>query len=293
MRKHECPYCPSPELISETRILVVRNGYFKRKSDHRKIRRYQCLRCLKYFSFATAHPCFGQNKRQLNDKIRKLFCSGVSQRRIAKLLKISRDTVANKLKFLGKQAQINSLCHNLQFVSSPTVQLDEMESFEHTKLKPLSIPIAVDKKTRRILGFKVAVMPAKGHLAKLSRKKYGRRPDERIAARLDLLGDIQPFVYPFAEIESDQHPLYPREVKSKFPLAKHITHPGQRGSIVGQGELKKIRFDPLFSLNHTCAMLRANINRLFRKTWCTTKNRERLADHIAIYVEYHNKTLIA
>jgi hypothetical protein len=247
---------------------------------------------LKYFSFATTHPCFGQNKRQLNDKIRKLFCSGVSQRRIAKLLMISRDTVANKLKFLGKQAQINNLYHNFEFPSSRTIQVDEMESFEHTKLKPLSIPLAVDKKTRRILGFKVAVMPAKGHLAELSRKKYGKRLDERRAARLNLLEEIQPFVHPFAEIESDQHPFYPKEVKRKFPLGKHITHPGQRGSIVGQGELKKIRFDPLFSLNHTCAMLRANINRLFRKTWCTTKNRERLADHIAIYVEYHNKALI-
>jgi transposase-like protein len=293
MRKHECPYCPSPELISDTRINVVRNGYFRRKSDHRKIRRYRCLRCLKYFSFATTHPCFGQNKRQLNDKIRKLFCSGVSQRRIAKLLNISRDTVATKLKFLGKQARINNLSHNFQCESSPTVQFDEMETFEHTKLKPLSIPLAVDKKTRRILGFKVAVMPAKGHLAKLSRKKYGKRPDERIGARLSLLEEIQPFVYPFAEVESDQHPFYPREVKLKFPLGRHSTHPGQRGSIFGQGELKKVRFDPLFSLNHTCAMLRANINRLFRKTWCTTKNRERLVDHISIYVEYHNKSLIA
>ena len=56
--------------------------------------------------------------------------------------------------------------------------------------------------------------------------------------------------------------------------------------------LKKIRFDPLFSLNHTCAMLRANLNRLFRRTWCTTKKPERLALHIAMYVVFHNETLL-
>jgi len=39
--------------------------------------------------------------------------------------------------------------------------------------------------------------------------------------------------------------------------ATHRTVKGRRGSIAGQGELKKIGFDPLFSLNHTCAMLRA------------------------------------
>ena len=62
--------------------------------------------------------------------------------------------------------------------------------------------------------------------------------------------------------------------------------------MVGQGELKKIGKDPLFSLNHTAAMLRANINRLFRRTWRTTKKPERLADHIALYVWYHNSELI-
>lgn len=292
MNKYECPYCPSPNSRIENRTLTVRNGYFKRKSDSRKIRRYRCLRCFKYYSLATNNPAVWQNKRQLNDKIRKLFCSGVSLRRISKLLGISRTTVARKLKYLGRRARGNNLEHNFGFLCSDQIQFDEMESFEHSRLKPLSIPLAVDKKSRRILGFKVAVMPAKGPMAKLSRKKYGRRPDERIKARLSLLEEMQCLVHPFAQIETDQHMLYPREIRKQFPLSQHTAHKGQRGSVIGQGELKRVRFDPLFSLNHTAAMLRANINRLFRKTWCTTKNRERLADHIAIYMEYHNKCLI-
>ena len=292
MNKRECPFCPLIDKPSGIRTSVIKNGFFKRKSDKRRIRRYQCKSCERYFSHATTNTCFGQNKRQLNHKIRTLFCSGVSLRRIAKILGISRTTVARKLRFLGKVAVENNLRRNFKHLSTENVQFDEMETFEHSKLKPLSIPLAVDKKTRRILGFKVAVMPAKGHLAKLSVKKYGKRADERRSARNELLEDLNLCVNPFTEIESDQHPLYPSEVKAKFPLATHVTHKGQRGSIVGQGELKKVRFDPLFSLNHTCAMLRANINRLFRRTWCTTKNRERLSDHIAIYVDYHNSMLI-
>ena len=61
--------------------------------------------------------------------------------------------------------------------------------------------------------------------------------------------------------------------------------------MTGQGELKKVVYDPIFSLNHTCAMLRANINRLVRKTWCTTKKPERLAMHITLYALYHNLNL--
>ena len=45
--------------------------------------------------------------------------------------------------------------------------------------------------------------------------------------------------------------------------------------MTGQGELRDKRFDPMFALNHTCAMLRANINRLFRRTWCTSKRIDR------------------
>jgi len=64
-----------------------------------------------------------------------------------------------------------------------------------------------------------------------------------------------------------------------------------RGSVSGQGELKKLRFDPLFSLNHTCAMLRANLNRLFRRTWCMSKTIQGLIDHLSLYVIYHNLVL--
>ena len=53
---------------------------------------------------------------------------------------------------------------------------------------------------------------------------------------------------------------------------------GEKAAITGQGELKKKQRDPLFSINHTLAMLRANINRLVRRTWCTTK----------IYMDVHN-----
>jgi hypothetical protein len=38
-------------------------------------------------------------------------------------------------------------------------------------------------------------------------------------------------------------------------------------------------------------MTRANMNRLFRRTWCTTKLPARLADHLAIYAVFHNKML--
>lgn len=53
--------------------------------------------------------------------------------------------------------------------------------------------------------------------------------------------------------------------------------------------MKKNNNDPLFAINHALAMLRANINRLIRKTWCTSKKIERLKDHLDIFTYYFNK----
>jgi hypothetical protein len=151
--------------------------------------------------------------------------------------------------------------------------------------------MVVEAHTRKILGFRVAVMPAKGPLADISRKKYGFREDHRPEAAASLFSEIAPLVRPKATITSDQNPKYPFWLKSHFPHSVHIAVKGRRGCVVGQGELKSGGFDPLFSFNHTAAMLRANINRLVRKTWCTTKRIDRLEAHIALYVQFHNREL--
>jgi transposase-like protein len=291
MQKH-CPYCSNKNNASDSRTKIIRAGYFKRKSDCRRIQRFRCLQCLRYFSNATFHPCFGQKKRQVNFPLIQNLCSTMSLRRSAKVLCISRRTLARKLIFLGDQARLELAASNLSQPKAEIVEFDDMETFEHTKCKPISITLAVEHKSRRILGFTVSQMPAKGLIARRSRKKYGPRRDERTKGRHDLFSAITPLVLPTAVFKSDQNPYYPKDLKIFFPDATHEQFKGQRGSIVGQGELKKVRFDPLFSLNHTCAMLRANISRLIRKTWCTTKLPQRLADHIAIYALYHNLNLI-
>ena len=228
----------------------------------------------------------------MNYKIFRLYVSGVSQRRMSRLLRLHQLTVARKITFLGCRARLFNHRHRLQRLPIRRLQFDDMETFEHTKLKPLSITLAVEKFSRYIVGVEVARMPAKGLLAKRSLKKYGPRVDERKVSRQRLFRKIRGKIASTALIESDENPHYKPDVQEFFPSATHVAHKGQRGAITGQGELKKIGDDPLFSLNHTCAMLKANINRLFRRTWCTTKKIQPLLDHLELYVMYHNHVLI-
>ena len=214
-------------------------------------------------------------------------------RRAALILKTNPKTVARKLKFLGNQSA-NQLRIARAKNARPLqeIQFDELETFEHTKMKPLSVALAVDATTRTVLGFRACRMPAKGPLAERSRKKYGHRPDERPKNLALLLEQTKPWVSGTTLIRSDSNPYYAKTVRNELKGSVHLQELSRRGRVTGLGELKRGGYDPLFALNHTCAMLRANINRLFRRTWCTTKKLEALKAHLAIYVCFHNQRLV-
>jgi hypothetical protein len=166
---------------------------------------------------------------------------------------------------------------------------DEMETFEHSKCKPLSLAVAVEEGSRRLLAIAVAQMPAKGHLAAIARKKYGPRADHRRQGLAHVLGQVSRVAIPEGlVVKSDQCPRYPRAVRESLPGVRHVTFKGRRGCVVGQGELKSGGFDPLFALNHSCAMVRDNLKRLSRRTWCTTKRPDRLQCLLNLYICAHN-----
>ena len=281
--------CPNPHCDS---VQFRKYGTFYRRSEGKVVKRWRCNRCKLHFSSATFQKPYRQQKRRANPQVYQLLSSGVSMRRIALLLNIHRITVARKLAFLARLAKERQERDLRTRPKVQQVQFDDLITLEHTKCKPLAISLAVEDPTRRILGFAVSRIPASGPLAAVALRKYGPRPNERPAGLRRLLGQLKNKVEEGASFRSDEDPLYPSLLRRSFPKAEHYRHPGGRGCVTGQGELKQLRFDPLFSLNHTCAMLRANINRLFRRTWCTTKRKDRLEQHLAVYMDFHNRILL-
>ena len=276
-------------VLSEVRKPDVKIGRFYRASDDVWVQRFRCQFCFKTYSEATSSDCFGQKKRYLNHPIFVWLASGMSQRRLALNLRINCKTVVRKFRLMGARATELLPIMNAFYPPAKTVEFDDLESFTHTKCKPNSTILMVEFKTRRILGFRVAQMAAKGRLTHIAKLRYGKRIDKRRPARHELFLEMKPLIIPKALIKSDENPHYPKDVANFFKEAQHKTTKGRRGCVVGQGELKRGGFDPIFSLNHTCAMFRANINRLIRKTWCTTKIEKYLGYHIALYAIYHNE----
>ncbi|MFW7377513.1 MAG: hypothetical protein ACOH5I_01740 [Oligoflexus sp.] len=279
-----CPYCQNPEKL-------VKIGFYQRKSDGKKLQRFRCTSCRKSVTEKYWSIDYRLRKRYLNQRLFRMLCRGLSQRACAYLLGIHHDTVARRIPLFGRCAALSLEGYRKTRPKVHTWLIDEMESFEHTKCKPLTMPIAVEEKTRKILSLRVGRIAAKGHLAKISRKKYGPRPCERAACLKAVMQELSACSLKSVCIKSDESQHYPQPIKSFFPQARHQSYKGRRACVVGQGELKRGGFDPLFSLNHTYAMIRDNLKRLSRRTWATTKRPDRLQDLLFLYAYFHNERL--
>ncbi len=107
-------------------------------------------------------------------------------------------------------------------------------------------------------------------------------------------GKVKPEKEEFGKYRSFLWEFKSADEKRFNPLISYSykQHKGDKACVAGQGELKKKVFDPLFSINHTLAMLRANVNRLIRRSWNTTKKISSLEHHLSIYQYVHNKILL-
>ena len=279
-----CPFCRS--------ILIKKKGFFTKKAGRAgRVQRYLCKACHRQYSDATGSPTYREKKPHVDQPLFRLLTAGVAQRASARILGVHPVTVARKLCRLGERARRRLHADNRGRPVGPTVVFDEMETFEHSKCKPLSIAVAVEEGSRRILAAEVASMPAKGRLAAIARRRYGPRKDGRRQALAEMCAQVAAASPTLATVKSDECPRYPSAVRRHLPGVLHVTFKGRRGCVVGQGELKAGGFDPLFSLNHTCAMIRDRVKRLSRRTWCTTKRPDRLQLLLDLYAWHHNQAL--
>jgi len=276
-----CPHCQSKAFR--------KHGFFQRKDDGRKVRRFRCNACCKTFSRAGYSVFYRCHHRRLHTLIGHLLTMGMTLRGIARLLRIDKDTVARKLVLLAALTQHKASIDQAGIAKAQRVQFDELITIEHTKLKPLSVMVVSDADTYRILGCVVSRIPASGHLAEKSRKKYGYRPDESYSARHQLMASLTSVIAADAEFITDSHSAYPELIARHFPQARHTRHLGAKAAVSGQGELKKLIWDPLFCINQQLAMLRANISRLFRRSWNTSKRVDRLSDHLTVFQYHYNR----
>lgn len=276
-----CPHCLSTH--------IQKKSYYFVKHSRSKLRRYFCVACNKSFSNQTSSPTYKQHKPQLNLKLFHLLTDGVSARAASRILGCTKNTVDRKFLWLGQFAE--SLLKQNTPTPANTWMFDEMESIEHTKLKPLTIPLCVDSKYQ-ILAISSAKIPAKGKLASISQSKYGPRPSHRADNVNELLLQLAKLPHP-QNIITDGSALYKKLIRKYFPTTSHLIVNSQKLLKLKREKIYskdyKLITDPMFPLNQRCAKLRNDIRRLTRRSWCTTKKLENLILHLNLYKLKNNQ----
>ena len=92
-----CPHCRS--------TAFRKHGFYHRKDDGRKVRRFRCSTCSKTFSRAGFSVFYRHHHCRLNARIGRLLTMGMTQRSIARVSGIDKDTVARRLVLLEEVAR--------------------------------------------------------------------------------------------------------------------------------------------------------------------------------------------
>ena len=272
--------CPNKKCKAKGKDFFVKSGYFTTKYNHQPAPRYKCLKCGCVFSSHSKRAVRGQKKPHINKHIFKWVCSGVPINRIAANLEINKITVMKKIAWLANEARKeHEKAIEAGTLSTGYAQFDELETFEHSRLKPLSIAVAVRPKTGQILGVDIATMNAKGTQAAKSRELYGLREDTRDEATLNVLKMVARVARKDFTLGCDGKPSYPKLIKRAIPHA----------NIQAQVFDENAELDPLFGINHLFAAMRADLAPLARRSWNTTKKPQALLDLLWVYVAWVNQ----
>lgn len=280
MNTYFCPNSNCENNQNPSKKFYIKKGFYKTKYNHQPVPRYQCKSCGKKFSSHTFRDTFKQHRPDINITVFELYSERMSLRAISDHLRVNIKTVVRKLEYLAVKSRIkHQQVIESGGIKTSYVQFDEMETFEHTKLKPISIAVAIRAKTREIIGLQVAEMNCKGHTAELSRSIYGWRNDTRKEACQSVMELVKKCSKESLTVATDGKRAYPNAINEVIPHAN--VESKKRSS-------KKGGYDTLFSLNKVCANLRKDISRLARKTMITTKNKNKLQMHLDIYIAFNN-----
>lgn len=286
-----CPYRACARHLTPGTGWFSRHGSYKPLCRPHPVPRFRCRGCRRCFSRQTFRMDWRDHRPDLNAKLFELLASGVGLRQSSRLLGLSRRCL--ELKFRKVARHLRRLHLNLQepLSSGSTLQLDELETFEGMRtLRPLTVPLLIDKLSRYIVWAESAPIPARHprtrhgrqrseELARSGRRKDGSRRAceralERAAALMrhcDAIG-----------IETDEKRSYPGLIRKAFGAGRKISHDKTKSTRTRDVS------NPLFAINQTEAIARDLMGRLRRQSWLASKKRRYLDLALAMFMAWRN-----
>ena len=284
------PRCPN---LGCSQHLRPEPGFFRRRGHYRPlcrpegVPRFRCTTCNRSFSRQTFRHDYHDHRPDWNVALFMLLASGVGLRQSARVLDANPRSVQDKKQKMARTFEHlhRNLCPALP--EGRVFVLDEEETYEGASIRPLTMPVLIEKETWFIVTTAVGSIR---RLAPIGSDRWFRQQfDERAGPRLDqsracvhaVLSTLAQKV-PNGNIvlRTDQKASYATIAKEVF--GARVTHETTASTMV------RNTHNPLFPINTTLAMTRDNCGRLRRRSWLVTKKAERLQNHLLIFTVYRN-----
>ena len=288
--RFEPPRCPNVACAAHHEPpagFFTRSGSYVAACHDQPVPRFRCRSCKKSFSRQTFRHSRGDRRPECNVPLLELLVSGVGLRKAAELLRLDVHSVQKKKLKIGRSC--SWLHANLapRLPEGRTFLLDEEESYEGASIRPLTVPLLIEQRTWFLVAAtagSIRRLAARGtkrrQRQERDERKRGRRLDESNACVERVLGELARRTSGQLTLHTDEKRAY-RTIAQRV-LAPRLTH------LTTPGRAPRNQHNPLFAINVTIAMTRDYCGRLRRRSWLVSKKKERLQNHLHIYIAYRN-----
>jgi hypothetical protein len=252
--------------------------------------RFLCKGCRRTFSRQTFRVDYRDRRPECNVLLLTFLFSGVGLRQCGRNLDLSVHAVQRKFRKLARHLRLLNRNLLTRLPGDRTFLFDEMESYEGSRIQPLTIPVLIDRESWLLIDTRAAPIRRSARRGSRAHRRlvehemaHGRRKDggrecvRRSFGRLQrLLGGQR------AVLLTDEKGCYATQCRRRF--GQQVVH--ERWS----GAAPRTMFNPLQPINTTDAMLRDNNGRLRRRSWLVSKKRRCLELQLALFQAYRNWT---
>jgi transposase-like protein len=283
------PHCPNPDCDSHANPNTwrfIKKGFFSRDRSPRRIQRYRCQHCRRYFSSQTFSTTYWLKRPDL---LRRVFwgsinCAGLRQ--MARETGVAHATIQHLLEHLGRHCLL--LHERLRPRTAPRepLVLDGFRTFEFGHYWPFDLNLLVGT-SHFVYGFNDAELRRSG--THTPRQKVRRRDFEAVHGRPDpqatrravteLVGRAVP-EGASVELHSDEHTQYPKGLQ-QLP-GRTIDHR------TTSSKASRTPRNPLFPVNLADLLLRHGGANHKRETIAFSKRRQGALYRAAIWQVWRN-----
>jgi len=285
------PRCPYPACVQHANPGVrfwIRHGSYLPRCRRRPVPRFRCRSCLRTFSRQTFRHDYRDRRPHCNaDLLWELVnCTGLRQS--ARRLGLGVGSIQRKFRKIARTCRRlhRNLCPTLP--AGRSFLLDEEESYEKASIRPLTVPILMDKETYFLVATMTGPIRRMAPVGTARRRRQDRDEANRGKRRDRSRACVRATLRSLRRRIGDGHLTLLTDRKASYRTLAMETFGSACTHLTTSSKRARDEFNPLFMINHTITMTRDNCGRLRRETWLNTEKRRCLQFHLHLFTIYRN-----